>query len=97
MENSTRGVVEGAKLSDAAGQALAEISAVSSNLSQLIESISTATQKQASSAAYVAEMMKGILRVTERTSAGTKETAVSIGELADLANELKGSVSGFKV
>ncbi len=97
MENSTRGVVEGTKLSDAAGQALAEISAVSSNLSQLIDSISTATQKQAASATHVAESMKGILRVTERTTAGTKETAISIGELADLASELKGSVSGFKV
>ena len=41
--------------------------------------------------------MQGILRVTEQTSVGTKQTAVSIGQLAELAVELKGSVSGFKV
>ncbi|MDD5296240.1 MAG: methyl-accepting chemotaxis protein [Rhodocyclaceae bacterium] len=97
MENSTRGVVDGTKLSDAAGQALAEISSVSRNLAQLIESISTSTQHEAVTATHVAESMKGILQVTDRTTAGTKETAVSIGELTELAAELKGSVSGFKV
>ncbi len=97
MENSTRGVVDGAKLSDAAGQALAEISSVSRNLAQLIESISSSTQAEAITATHVAESMKGILQVTDRTTAGTKETAVSIGELTELAAELKGSVSGFKV
>jgi len=97
MENSTRGVVEGARLSDAAGQALQEISSVSTNLASLIESISSATQTQAENATRVAQNMQGILRVTEQTTAGTKQTAVSIGQLAELAVELKGSVSGFKV
>ena len=39
MERSTRGVVDGAKLSDAAGQALGEISEVSRRLATLIESV----------------------------------------------------------
>jgi len=97
MENTTRNVVEGAKLSDAAGQALTEISTVSSNLAQLIETISTDTQRQAEAATHVAENMQQILSITEQTTAGTQKTAVSIGELANLAGELKGSVSGFKV
>jgi twitching motility protein PilJ len=97
MERSTRGVVEGARLSDAAGQALSEISSVSTDLAQLIEQISTHTEKQATQATQVAETMKSILRVTQQTTAGTKETAVAIGQLAELAVELKGSVSGFKV
>ncbi|HMM53927.1 MAG TPA: methyl-accepting chemotaxis protein [Candidatus Desulfobacillus sp.] len=97
MENSTRGVVDGARLSDAAGQALQEISSVSSRLASLIESISAATQQQAESATRVAQNMQGILQVTEQTGAGTRQTAVSIGQLAELAVELKGSVSGFKV
>ena len=37
MEKSTQGVVEGAKLSDAAGQALSEIDLVTKNLAQLIQ------------------------------------------------------------
>lgn len=97
MEYSTQGVVEGAKLSDAAGQALTEISAVSTNLAGLIEHISGDTQAQATTATSVAATMKDILSITEQTTAGTKQTAASIGELADLAVELKGSVAGFKV
>ncbi|WP_374336190.1 methyl-accepting chemotaxis protein [Methyloversatilis sp.] len=97
MENSTRGVVEGARLSDAAGQALGEISTVSSELAQLIETISSSAQVQAEQATRVAQGMQGILRITEQTTVGTKQTAVSIGQLADLAAELKGSVAGFKV
>jgi twitching motility protein PilJ len=97
MENSTRGVVEGARLSDAAGQALDEISTVSSELTQLIETISSSAQVQAEQATRVAHGMQSILRITEQTTVGTKQTAVSIGQLADLAAELKGSVAGFKV
>ena len=97
MEESTRGVVEGAKLSDAAGQALAEIGEVSQNLAELIEGISHATRQQADSATGVASKMQDILRVTEQTTAGTQKTASAVGELANLATELKGSVAGFKV
>ena len=97
MENSTRGVVEGALLSDAAGQALEEISTVSQNLAKLIEGISGDTEKQASVATQVAKLMQNIQLVAEQTASGTRQTAVSIGELAELATELKGSVAGFKV
>jgi len=97
MEESTRGVVEGAKLSDAAGQALAEIGSVSQNLTELIENISDATRQQADSATSVAGKMQDILRVTELTTVGTQKTASAVGELAGLATELKGSVAGFKV
>jgi methyl-accepting chemotaxis protein len=45
MEQSTRGRGRGAKLSDAAGQALAEIGLVSRDLADLIQSISTSTQE----------------------------------------------------
>ena len=97
MENATRDVVEGALLSDAAGQALSEIDQVSLEAAHLIERISTDTQEQAATAGRVAATMKDILTVTEQTTFGTQQTAVSIGQLTDLAVELKGSVSGFKV
>lgn len=97
MEQSTQGVVEGARLSDAAGQALAEIGDVSRSLASLIEDISTSTQQQAESATHVATIMQDILHVTEQTTAGTQRTAEAVGELTSLAHELKGSVAGFKV
>ena len=97
MEHSTQGVVEGAKLSDAAGQALNEISSVSQDLARLIQAISSDTQAQANIATKVADSMQDILKITGQTTTSTQETAVSIGELTELALELKGSVSGFRV
>jgi twitching motility protein PilJ len=97
MEKSTQGVVEGARLSDAAGQALSEIGTVSQRLSQLIEGITATTQQQAKAASTVATSMQDILSITQQTTEGTKRTAVSIGQLAELAKELKGSVAGFKI
>jgi len=97
MDRSTVGVVEGAKLSDAAGQALAEIQRVSRELAELIGRISAQTQTQSSSVADVTRGMQGILKITEETTEGTKQTNVSIGQLTKLAAELRSSVAGFKV
>ena len=97
MEKSTVGVVEGAKLSDAAGQALAEIQRVSRELADLIGSISAQTQRQSASVTDVTRGMQGILRISEETTEGTKQTNVSIGQLTKLAAELRSSVAGFKV
>ena len=97
MEKSTQGVVEGAKLSDAAGQALNEIGQVSRNLAELIDTISRATQNQAHAAGMVANNMQEIQNITIQTTEGTKKTAISVGELATLATDLRGSVAGFKL
>jgi twitching motility protein PilJ len=97
MEKSTQGVVEGAKLSDAAGAALAEIRRVSNQLADLIAGISAETERQATSANGVAKNIENILTATEHTAKGTQQTADSIRELAKLAEELKSSVSRFRV
>jgi len=97
MEVSTQGVVEGAKLSDAAGQTLAEIGDVSKKLASLIADISSATQNQAESTALVAETMQDIKSISLQTSSGTQQTADSIGGMKQLAHDLKNSVAGFKL
>ena len=97
MEKSTQGVVEGAKLSDAAGQALSEIGTVSQQLARLIEGMTSTTQQQSKAASEAATSMQDILNITQQTTEGTKRTAVSIGQLAELAKELRGSVAGFKI
>lgn len=97
MEKSTQGVVEGAKLSDNAGQALSEIGDVSKKLAELIESISQTTQTQAKAAGAVAVSMRNILGITEQATEGTKRTAQSVGQLTTLARDLKSSVANFKL
>jgi len=97
MEKSTLGVVEGAKLSDVAGQSLREIERVSNELAALINSISTSTQVQTDMASEVANVMEDILKITVQTTEGTRLTANSIAQLNSLATDLKGSVAGFKL
>ena len=97
MERSTHGVVEGAKLSDTAGTALTEIDRVSRRLAELIEQISKATSAEAASANLVANNIQHIFAVTEQTGEGTRATSQQVRELSQMANELRESVSRFKI
>ena len=97
MERSTQGVVEGARLSDAAGAALADIDRVTRELSALIASISEEALKEAASANVVAQNIQHIFAVTEQTSDGTRSTAQMVRELSRTAEELKASVARFKI
>lgn len=97
MEQSTAGVVKGAQLAEDAGEALEEIENVSNRLADLIESISGTASQQSSAAANISDTMNVIQEITTQTSAGTNETAASIGNLAELANDLRKSVAGFKL
>lgn len=97
MEQSTANVVSGARLAEDAGEALDEIEDVSGQLSGLINGIAQTARQQASVATNVSSTMNVIQEITMQTSEGTTETARSIGNLTDLANELRRSVSGFKL
>lgn len=97
MEHSTSNVVSGAKLAFDAGDALAEIEGVSHQLADLIATISKAARQQAEASQNISNTMNVIQEITMQTSDGTNETAVSIGNLANLASELRKSVSGFKL
>jgi len=97
MEKSTEGVVDGARVADAAGQALSEIESVTNNLARLIQSISVATSAQTESATTVANNMQMIQEITTQTTEGTQLTADSVGQLTALAEELRDSVAGFKL
>ena len=97
MERSTQGVVEGAKLSDNAGNALTEIDRVSRRLAELIEQISVSASREAESANEVAGNIQHIFAVTEQTGEGTRSTAQQVRELSAMAEELRQSVARFKI
>jgi len=97
MERSTQGVVEGARLSDAAGTTLVEIDRVTRQLTELVTSISQQSQAEAQSANVVAANIQHIFAVTEQTGDGTRSTAQMVRELSRTAEELKQSVSRFKI
>jgi twitching motility protein PilJ len=97
MERSTQGVVEGTRLSDAAGSALGDIDRVSRQLADLIGQISTQALREAESANVVAANIQHIFAVTEQTGEGTRSTAQMVRELSRTAEELKQSVARFKI
>ena len=97
MERSTQGVVEGTRLSDAAGTALGDIDRVSRRLAELIERISSQALSEAQSANVVAANIQHIFAVTEQTGEGTRSTAHMVRELSRTAEELRQSVARFKI
>jgi twitching motility protein PilJ len=97
MERSTQGVVEGARLSDAAGSALGDIDRVSRRLAELIEQISSQALREAESANVVVSNIQHIFAVTEQTGEGTRSTTQLVRELSRTANELQQSVARFKI
>jgi twitching motility protein PilJ len=97
MERSTQGVVEGAKLSDNAGTALVQIDSVSRRLAELIEEISQSAAREADSANVVAGNIQHIFAVTEQTGEGTRSTVQQVRDLSRVAEELRQSVSRFKI
>ena len=97
MERSAQGVVEGGKLSDAAGTALSEIDRVSRSMADRIDQISRAASTEAALADSVAQNIQKIFLVTEQTGEGTRATAGQVRELSRMAQELRNSVSRFKI
>ena len=97
MERSTQGVVEGARLSDAAGSVLADIRRISNHLAELITDISRSAQQQALVSDSVSRNIDNILTVTEHTRHGTQQTAESVQELAQLARSLERAIERFRI
>jgi twitching motility protein PilJ len=97
MEQTTSEVVAGARLAEDAGTALGEIEKVSSDLSGLIEGISVAAQEQSTAATDITQTMNTIQSITAQTSQGASQTVQSIGNLAQLASDLRRSVADFKL
>ena len=97
MEQTTSEVVRGAHLAKDAGVALEQVQTVSRTLADLIQNISDAARQQAASAGHISNTMNIIHDITSQTTTGTINTAKSVGDLAEMAVELRASVSDFKL
>jgi len=97
MEQTTAEVVAGARLAEDAGLALGEIEKVSGDLADLIQNISEAARQQSAAATNISATMNVIQEITTQTSVGASQTAESIGNLAQLAADLRRSVADYKL
>ncbi len=97
MERSTTDVVGGALLAENAGAALEEIEQVSNQIASLVQNISESSREQSKAAAAVTRNTDVLQTINSQTAASTAETTDSIRKLAELAAQLRESVSGFRL
>jgi methyl-accepting chemotaxis protein len=97
MEDSTQEVVKGSQLADEAGRALNSIYNAVERQARSIEMIAQAANEQASVSEDVANAMTEISEITNRTNAGTQEAAMSVSYLSELSDQLRASVSTFRL
>ena len=97
MERSTKEVVDGANIAEEAGTALSKIEDVSTSLASLIERVSDSTRKVSTMAENIASEMAQINQMAVTTTENVIKTSDSIENLSALSQELKNSVSGFKL
>jgi methyl-accepting chemotaxis protein len=97
MEDSTQEVVKGSQLADEAGRALNSIYTAVERQTRTIEAIAQAANEQASVSEDVANAMTEISEITNRTNSGTQEAAMSVSYLAELSDQLRASVSTFRL
>jgi methyl-accepting chemotaxis protein len=97
MEESIQRVVEGSNLADNAHNKLQEIETVSTQLAELIQSISMAATQQAKASDSITKTMEEVGKVSAQNSAASQKTAVVIRRLSETSEQLATSVEIFKL
>src|SRR5215471_19127061 len=97
MEDSTQEVVKGSQLADDAGRSLNSIYSAVERQAQMIESIAHAANEQTQVSDNAAVAMGQISEITRQTNTVTQEAAMSVSYLAELADQLRASVSTFRL
>ena len=97
MEDSTQEVVKGSQLADEAGRALNSIYTAVERQAQMIATIAQAANEQAQVSENVAVAMGQISEITRQANSGTQEAAMSVSYLSELADQLRASVSTFRL
>src|SRR6185312_17240373 len=97
MEDSTQQVVKGTQLADEAGHSLQTIYGAVENQAQMIQGIALAASERKQTAEAVAYAMNQIAEITRQTTIATQDAANNMSYLAELAEQLRGSVATFRL
>jgi twitching motility protein PilJ len=97
MEQGTNEVESGFRVTVQAGESLKDIAQISQKSAELANDISLATQQQVRGADGVATAVQSIAGVAVQTEQGVLQTRKTVDQLARLAEELKASLSRFKL
>ena len=97
MEAGREQVIAGTTLVETTRQQLTSISKVSGQIRQLVEEMAQAATAQAKTSASVFKTMQEVETIARHTSAKSITSADSFNKLLRVAQELKESVTQFKV
>lgn len=97
METSTREVVEGARLTDRAGEALKQISTSVSQVAKAIEEVTDRVEVESENATNLSLDMRLLQEYTQKTVESSVKASETIDQVKEIAGELKESVANFKV
>jgi methyl-accepting chemotaxis protein len=97
MEEGTREVETGYRVTTQAGESLREIADVSKRSAGLAQDISVATQEQVKGAEHVGLAVQAIAGVALQTEQGVLQTRKTVEDLVRLAQELTQTLSRFKL
>jgi methyl-accepting chemotaxis protein len=90
-------VAEGTKLVDETRQSLNQITAVSIQISALVQAIASATVTQSQASESVTHTMTDVAAIANQTSNEANQVSTSFKELLAVAQELQASAGQFKV
>ncbi|HKZ05556.1 MAG TPA: methyl-accepting chemotaxis protein [Methylomirabilota bacterium] len=97
MEEGTREVEAGFRVTSQAGESLREIAAVSQKAAGLAQDISVSTQEQVKGAEHVGLAVQAIAGVALQTEQSVLQTRKTVDDLVRLAQELGNVLSRFKL
>lgn len=97
MEQSTKEVVEGARLTDQAGESLNAIGQSVTLVARSIEEITAKIEVESEEATNVSLDMRLLQEYTEKVLEDTDKANASVERVKGLSEELKDSVANFKV
>jgi twitching motility protein PilJ len=97
MEEGTREVETGYRVTTQAGESLREIANVSKRSAGLAQDISVTTQEQVKGAEHVGVAVQAIAGVALQTEQGVLQTRKTVEDLVRLAEELTQTLSRFKL
>ncbi|MEM8805238.1 MAG: methyl-accepting chemotaxis protein [Cyanobacteria bacterium P01_G01_bin.38] len=97
MEISTTQVVEGTYQLHETKESLEEILSVSTEIDQLVQSISEVTVAQASTSQTVTDLMKQITTASQQTSTFSRQVDGALRETVEVAQELESAIGKFKI
>ncbi|MEA5593135.1 methyl-accepting chemotaxis protein [Rivularia sp. UHCC 0363] len=97
MEVGVSQVVEGTHIVEDAKLSLNQILEVSRQIDDLVQSISTTTNRGVATSHQVSALMKEIAAVSQRTSASSRQVSESLQQTVAISQQLQESVGTFKV